>query len=106
MRESFTTTGTVDGKVTNILRDTGADITVVHAKLLKQPDWLNKSIQVTSAFGSKHDLPVARVYISSVYGKGYKNVGVSDHLADPCIIGNQTVESWHNAKINIMKTRN
>jgi hypothetical protein len=76
-RESFTTTGTVDSTVTNILRDTGADITIVQAKLLRQPKWLYKTIEVTSAFGIKHDLPVARVYISSVYGKGYEDVGVS-----------------------------
>jgi hypothetical protein len=104
-RRSFTSTGSVNGKIIQILRDTGADVTVVREDLLENPQWVNKELKVTSAFSKQHVLKVANVYLTSIFGKGFVEVGVSPHLSVPCLLGNETYNKWQELHVQAVKTR-
>ncbi|XP_075056506.1 uncharacterized protein LOC142142518 [Mixophyes fleayi] len=81
-------TVTVGGKVTVGLRDTGADVTLVHSELVGLEDFIpGKCISVKGVGGINLTVPVAKVYLDWGAGRGIRDVGVSDNMPIHVLLG-------------------
>ncbi|XP_075060710.1 uncharacterized protein LOC142145886 [Mixophyes fleayi] len=81
-------TVTVGDKVTVGLRDTGADVTLVHSELVGLEDFIpGKCISVKGVGGIHLTVPVAKVYLDWGAGRGIRDVGVSDNMPIDVLLG-------------------
>ncbi|XP_075051762.1 uncharacterized protein LOC142138735 [Mixophyes fleayi] len=81
-------TVTVGDKVTVGLRDTGADVTLVHSELVGLEDFIpGKCISVKVVGGIHLTVPVAKVYLDLGAGRGIRDVGVSDNMPIDVLLG-------------------
>ncbi|XP_053545420.1 uncharacterized protein LOC128636430 [Bombina bombina] len=79
---------TVGDKVTFGLRDTGAEVTMVHPKLVNSESIIpGKTLAVKGIGGMKLAVPMARVYLDWGMGRGLRNVGVSENIPNDVLLG-------------------
>ncbi|KAM9316716.1 tubulin-specific chaperone E [Gastrophryne carolinensis] len=79
---------TVSNQLATGLRDSGAEITLVHPKLISQKDIIpDKTLTVTGIGGRNPTLAMARVYLDWGAGCGMREVGVSASLPADVLLG-------------------
>ncbi|KAM9321203.1 uncharacterized protein PAF06_005766 [Gastrophryne carolinensis] len=79
---------TVSNQLATGLRDSGAEITLVHPKLISQKDIIpGKTLTVTGIGGRNPTLAMARVYLDWGAGCGMREVGVSASLPADVLLG-------------------
>ena len=103
--ETYTSVGSVNSHVVPLLRDTGADITMVQSDLVARSAYTGEVVKVLNAFCGVESLPLAWCYIKSVFGEGNVKCGVCPTLVVPCLLGNHIVAAWKSASVCAVKTR-
>ncbi|XP_075719871.1 uncharacterized protein LOC142760567 [Rhinoderma darwinii] len=79
---------TVGKTVTMGLRDTGAEMTLVHPELVSSEDIIpGKTLTVSGVGGLIPALPMARVYLDWGAGRGMMDVGVTDKIPTNVLLG-------------------
>ncbi|XP_069585265.1 uncharacterized protein, partial [Ranitomeya imitator] len=79
---------TVGNKVTIDLRDTGAEVTLLHPAMITPADIIpGKTISITGIGGVNPAVPMAHVYLDWGAGKGLREVGVSEAIPTNVLLG-------------------
>jgi hypothetical protein len=78
----------VNNKTIKCLRDTGSSISLIKKNLLPDLKLLPEFTVCTTAFNSKHTIPMALVELATKEGSGLMKVGVVDNLLFDFILGN------------------
>ena len=81
------------------LRDTGSTITLIKVGVIKNSESAKEYTVCSTAFGTRHTIPLVWVTIKTTYGCGRMKVGVVQDLPVDCVIGNDT-----NKLIKLTKT--
>ena len=91
--------GKIEGKLAEMVVDSGCTRTLVHEKFVKNSALMGDKISVLTATGERLIVPLAWVEIESGQGKHAELVGVLDKLPVDCLLGRssfgQTL-SWEN----------
>ena len=86
--KGFTSKATINGQEVNCLRDTGSTITLVRGDMIKNYELTKETTVCTTAFGTRHTIPLIWANVNSTYGAGKMKVGLVKDLAVECILGN------------------
>jgi hypothetical protein len=87
-KEGNISTGSVNGNQLIVLRDTGCDVMVVKASLVRPEQYTGMSSNLELADGSKRSYPMAKVVIKTKYGKGEVTATVMPTPIYDLIVGN------------------
>ena len=82
----------VNGQAVLCLRDTGSTITLVKSDLIPVSQTACEYTVCTTAFGTRHTIPLAWVDVKTTYGCGKIKVGLVDNLPVDCILGNDVLD--------------
>ncbi|KAE8585183.1 hypothetical protein XENTR_v10021239 [Xenopus tropicalis] len=80
---------TVGGKVTQGLRDSGSNFSLVRPEIINTGDLIpGKTLSVKGVGGDHPKVPVAQVYLDWGVGRGLREVGVSNEIPVDVLLGN------------------
>jgi RNase H-like domain found in reverse transcriptase/Reverse transcriptase (RNA-dependent DNA polymerase)/Integrase zinc binding domain/Integrase core domain/SCAN domain len=78
----------IEGQNIKCLRDSGSTITLIKEGLVKSSEPAREYTVCSTAFGTKHTIPLVWINLKTTYGTGRMKVGVVQDLPVDCIIGN------------------
>uniref|UniRef100_A0A1B8Y844 Uncharacterized protein n=1 Tax=Xenopus tropicalis TaxID=8364 RepID=A0A1B8Y844_XENTR len=80
---------TVGDKVTQGLRDSGSNLSLVHPEMINTGDVIpGKTLSIKGVVGDHPEVPVAQVYLDWGVGRGLREVGVSNEIPVDVLLGN------------------
>ena len=82
------TTGTCNGRRVSVLRDTGSTAVLVKSSLVKPSYYTDAKITLRFADGRTLKVPLARIYVKSVFFNGYVEAACVENLPFDVLIGN------------------
>src|SRR5437773_2662800 len=81
----------INSQMVKCLRDTGSTITLVKNNLIKDIEPAREFTVCTTAFGTRHTIPLG-LTVKTTYGVGKIKVGMVDDLPVDCILGNDILK--------------
>ncbi|XP_070571314.1 uncharacterized protein [Ptychodera flava] len=90
----YETFGSLNGERILILRDTGCSHSVANKRIVSSGAYTGKTIELSGIEGQNRRLPVANVYVTCEYFKGWIDVAVHPTLERDLLLGNEIGDVW------------